>query len=81
MGRGLSNGWNPTLAISEKPCRAKAHPGKADSGLQGLRMEVALNSDLLTSVLALSLGIYVLKELTMGAATAHDELFQTHAPP
>lgn len=44
-------------------------------------MEVALNSDLLTSVLALSLSIYVLKELAMGAATAHDEPFQTHAPP
>lgn len=34
-------------------------------------MEVALNSDLLTSVLALSLSIYVLKELAMGAAAAH----------
>lgn len=44
-------------------------------------MEVALNSDLLTSVLALNLNIYVLKELAMGAATALDEPFQTHAPP
>lgn len=44
-------------------------------------MEVAPNSDLLTSVLALSLSIYVLKELAMRAAAAHDEPFQTHAPP